>query len=419
MPPTGIERIDGLIAGTSGPIGPDEPDQFAIGAIQDLLHCWYPSIEPIKEYLPKGKGLREAAPLFFRGSQKGQGVYGEYTDRTVGLVRGFQRKWNTRENPPWTLRTDGTVDRLTLQSMLLFPARLSPFVTPGYFLFAKEKNLTHLLKALVLIASQECACKFETTNRNQDLAGLSLGIIHWAQKPGRLADPIKYFYQQEPDELAKLFGDEPGAKHENIKKVIAHLEKGKAALYSDDDPPPKERKEGDSIDRDLEFARPDPGKTNWYQCFQNMLKSRLFQQLMFDFALATIRRMYDENSPDYPTGFPKIQGEGLLQWGGEKIKSEKGVIFTLDLINQHGGKPKVWYAKITKDKPDISEQELLETFKDHAKKFWIKKKPPEDKKKPEQKQVEKQNSESDERRRNFILNTWFTDWDKPFVPKVP
>jgi hypothetical protein len=362
---------------------------------------------------------RKPAPLFLRGSQKGQGVYGEYTDRTAGLVRGFQRKWNTRENPPWTLNTDGAVDRLTLQSMLLSPSRLSPFVTPGYFLFGREKKLTHLLKALVLIASQECACKFETTNRNQDSAGLSLGIVHWAQKPGRLVEPIKYFYQHEPDELAKLFGDKPDAKHENIKKVIAHLEKAGAALYSDKNPPPVGRKKGDSIDRDLEIARPDPGKTNWYQCFQSMLKSRLFQQLMFDFALATIRRMYDETSPDYPAGFPKIPGEGLLQWGGEKIKSEKGVIFTLDLVNQHGAKPKDWYAEITNDKPTISEQELIANFKERAKKVWIKKKPPEDKKTENQKQVEKQNSEADERRRNFILNTWYTSWDTPFDPQVP
>jgi hypothetical protein len=419
MRPTGIERIDGLLAGTSGPIGPDETDQFAIGAIQDLLHCWYPTIEPIKEYLPKGRGLREPAPLFFRGSQKGQGVYGEYTDRTVGLVRGFQRKWNTRENPPWTLNADGAVDRLTLQSMLLFPARLSPFVTPGYFLFAKEKKLTHLLKALVLIGSQECTCRFERTNRNEDSAGLSLGIIHWAQKPGRLAELIKFFYQQEPDELAKLFGDKPDAKHENIKKVIAHLEKADTALYSDKNPPPAGRKKGDSINRDLEFALPDPGKTNWFQCFENMLKSRLFQQLMFDFALATIRRMYDENSPDYPAGFPKIPGEGLLQWGGEKIKSEKGVIFTLDLVNQHGGASKVWYAQITNEDPGISEKALLEQLAERAKKSWIKKKPPEDEKTERQKQVEKGNSEGDERRRNFILNTWYTSWDTPFDPQVP
>lgn len=419
MRPTGIERIDQLLSGAAEPIGPGETDQFAIGAIQDLLHCWYPTVEPIKEYLPKGRGLREPAPLFLRGSQKGQGIYGEYTDRTAGLVRGFQQKWNTREDPPWTLNADGTVDKLTLQSMLLFPARLSPFVTPGYFLFAAEKQLTHLLKALVLIASQECACKFETTNRNQDFAGLSLGIIHWAQKPGRLAEPIKYFYQREPEALAKLFGDKPGAKHVNIKKVIAQLDLAGAALYSDKTLPPPGRKKGDSINRDLEFARPDLGKTNWYQCFQNMLKNRLFQQLMFDFALATIRRMYDENSPDYPAGFPKIPGQGLLQWGGDKITSEKGVIFTLDLINQHGGKPKDWYAEITKDEPAISEQQLLEKFKERAKKFWIKKKPAENKKSEKQKQVEKQNSEADERRRNFILNTWYTNWDTPFDPQVP
>lgn len=419
MRPTGIDRIDALLAGTAGPIGPGEADQFAIGVIQDLLRCWYPSIEPIKEYLPKGRQLRQPAPLFLRGSQKGQDTYGEYTDRTLGLVRGFQRKWNTRDNPPWTLNTDGAVDKLTLQSMLLFPVRLSPFVTPGYFIFANEKKLTHLLKALVLIGSQECACRFETTNRNQDFAGLSLGIIHWAQKPGRLAEPIRYFYQQEPDELAKLFGGKPDAEHENIEKVIAHLEKAGAALYSDRDPPPPGRKKGDSIDRDLEFARPDPGKTNWYQCFQNMLKSRLFQQLMFDFALAVIWRMYDEESPSYPAGFPKIPGEGLLQWGGAKITSEKGVIFTLDLVNQHGGKPKNWYAEIIKDDPDISEADLLEEFKKRAKQFWIKKKPAEDKKTEKQKQVEKQNSEADERRRNFILSTWYTSWDTPFDPQVP
>jgi hypothetical protein len=237
----------------------------------------------------------------------------------------------------------------------------------------------------VLIASQECACRFETTNRNSDFAGLSLGIVHWAQKPGRLVELFDCFYLKEPDELAKLFGDKPGAKHENIKKVIDHLRKAGTVLYSDTTLPPKGRKKGDSIDRDLEFARPDPGKKNWYLCFQNTLKSRLFQKLMLEFALATIRRTYDETSP-------RLSGRQ---------------------------KPKNWYAEIIKKTPDISEQALLEEFRDRAKKFWIKKKPPEDKKSEKQKQVEKQNSEGDERRRNFHLNTWYTRSDKEFDPQAP
>ena len=411
---TGIERIDGLLAGTSGPIGPGEADKFAVGALQDLLRCWYPTIEPIKEYLPKGARLRQPAPLFLL-RRRGQDDYGTYGDQTVGLVRAFQRKWNSRETPPWTLNADGAVDKLTLQSLLLSPARLTPFVTPGYFLFAGERKLTHFLKAMVLIASQECACRFETTNRNSDSAGLSLGIVHWAQSQKRLVELFDYFYLKEPDELAKLFGDKPGAAHENITKVIDHLRKGKKALYPDgNNPLPEGRKNGDSIDRDLEFARPDPGKKNWYLCFQNTLKSRLFQKLMVEFTLATIQRLYDKTSP-YPVN---IAGEGLKQWGGDKIKSEKGVIFTLDLVNQHGNKPKNWYTEITNNTPGISEQALLEEFRARAKSHWIKN-TPEDEKPEKQKQREKRDSEADERRRNFHLNTWYTRSDKEFDPQAP
>jgi hypothetical protein len=39
MAKTGIDRIDGLLAGTPGvsQLGPGDPDRDAVGAIQDLL----------------------------------------------------------------------------------------------------------------------------------------------------------------------------------------------------------------------------------------------------------------------------------------------------------------------------------------------------------------------------------------------
>jgi hypothetical protein len=418
---SGIERIDTLLSDTPAPsIGPGEADKFAVGVIQDLLHCWYPKIEPIKEYLPKGASYRQPAPLFLLRRPGQSEVYGEYGDQTTALVHAFQEKWNSYESPPWALTVDGKVDKLTLQSMLLSPGQLEPFVTPGYFVFVKKKKFTHFLKALALIASQECACKFTTTNRNGDGAGLSCGVVHWAQKPGRLWELFQYFYQQAPDELAKLFGDDQASKHANIKKVLAHLKQGKKVLYWEKNLPPKERKLGDSIDRNMEFARLGIGEEknrNWYECFLNTLGSELFQGLMFDFAVATLHRMYDKDSPGYPFS-DEIPGQGLLQWGGEKIKSEKGVIFTLDLLNQHGKDPKKWYAEFTAKDPDISEDELLVKFRERAKRSWIRSKPPEDKKTPNQKQVEKRNSDGDERRRNFILHTEYTDL-KPFDPQLP
>jgi hypothetical protein len=359
--------------------------------------------------------LRKPAPLFLVNPKEN---YGNYGPRTQGLVSAFQQKWNSFANKPWVLPTDGKVDSLTLKT-LLTPGAAEPYATPGYFIFNKGKQFTHMLKALALIASRECACEFTKTNRNGDGAGLSLGLLHWAQKPARLWELMQYFHTQAPESLSAIFGDQPvlGGGQSNIDAVLAQLHLGGAALYSKQTPPPPGRKNGDSIDRNLEFAKPDQGRPDWFRCFSAMLANRMFQGLLLDFALLTLARMYDENSPGYPAGLPSIPGQGLLQWGGAKIKSELGVVFTLDLINQHGNNARRFYEKIVAATPGISEADLLVQLQTLAKNSWIKQKPAN--KSEKQKQTEQANSEADERRRAFYLSL---GWYLPaavFVPTPP
>jgi len=420
MATTGITRLDDLLAGVGAPIGLNEPaPSFAVGAVQDLLKCWFPDTLPLTDYWPKVAGRKWAAPLFFaQGSASAH--YGVYDQRMHNLVLAVQQKWNRLEGKPFDLPETGEIDRLTL-SMLPIGTAHQPYATPGYFIFAHELKLTHTLKALTMIAARECLCDFTTPNRNNDGpglgAGLSCGLFHWSQKTGRLFELIDYFFEKAPDALSAIFGDKPNTlgpigPYFRIKRVLDQLELKNVALYTrasaaqhnTDFPNERKRKAGDSIDRSLEFANPDPGQPNWLNCFTEMLSTVRFQKLMLEFGLATIQRMYDDTYEGYPEDYRPIPGEGVKQWA-PKLTTERGVIFTLDMVNQHGKDVKTWYRRFVTAHPNAGEGEILHELQDRGGEFWMKLKPLATK--PEQVKAKESQRDGDRARRQFYLDTWY------------
>src|SRR2546422_514435 len=141
-----------------------------------------------------GRRLRQSAPVSptrkpsasFRISSAGtdsrscRGLLGtsrgRYGPMTTAAVRHFQSAND--------LDDSGAVNQATLQAMIEVPA-VKPSVGRGYVTLVLDFEFTAMMQVASITAQFEGAGLFTAINRNPDRAGLSCGIILWAQKPGR------------------------------------------------------------------------------------------------------------------------------------------------------------------------------------------------------------------------------------------
>ena len=173
---TGIPKIDQLLAGGGvPPLGPDNTDVATVGLIQDLL-------------IGQGfKGL--PGPL--------ASARGKFGPKTQQAVRDFQQNQG--------LPVTGTIDIATLNRLVDTPAT-RPLACCGYLTLVLDVAFAGMVRVMSLTSQFEGAGLFIAMNRNTDKAGLSFGLIQWAQKPRRLNELLRAFQAGDPDLFVQIFG---------------------------------------------------------------------------------------------------------------------------------------------------------------------------------------------------------------------
>jgi hypothetical protein len=175
---SGIARVDQLLDGTtSSPIGTGDPDRGAVSLVQDFL-------------ISHGADPGLAFQAGVRGSNRG--VFGPLTRQSV---QNFQTKHS--------LPVSGSVDRTTLQT-LIATSPTDPRATQGHLTLVLDTMFTGLARVMCRTTQFEGGGKFAALNLNTDRAGLSFGIIQWAQKPGRLHEILGAFHTQEPQKYVDI-----------------------------------------------------------------------------------------------------------------------------------------------------------------------------------------------------------------------
>jgi hypothetical protein len=292
----GIQRIDELFAGiqAAGPIRPGDTDAGAIGAVQDLL---------------TGHGFA-GLPSVVSSS------YGTFGDKTGSAIRAFQGA----EALPVT----GEVDTATLQKLVHVSAT-DPRASQVYLSLVLGLPATGMHKILSFVAQMEGAGKFAALNRNTDRAGLSFGLIQWAQRPGRLAEILAAMCQADRSQFVEIFGE---GDDRVADALVAYTNK----LCGGVDP-----KTGITTSPAFDLIS-EP----WITRFRKAALVASFQQAQVDRALAAF----------------EASRQALKRYANS-VTSERGVGFMLDVANQFGdaGTAKV-YAVV--NRPGMVEKDLLE-----------------------------------------------------------
>ena len=270
MTGTGIARIDALWQDPAAPpIVPGEADTEAVGAVQDLLI---------------GHGARLPGIL-------GAG-HGSFGSKTELAVRTFQEAQG--------LQPTGRVDQATLHALASKPAA-SPVAARSYLVLSLETPWTGFTRLVGLTAQFEAAGKFTARNRNTDRAGLSFGIIQWAQKPGRLNGLLRAFRRAQPDRFTKVFG---GGSSSLAEGLIAHTAKPQGGV------------DGAGRTTDPNF---DLVNDVWNARFVEAGQDRDWQRTQVQEASAAFRS--------------SLAG---LRAAAPVARSERAIAFLLDVANQHG-----------------------------------------------------------------------------------
>ena len=269
----GIQRIDDLWAGSAAalPIDESETDASAIGAIQDLL---------------TGQGFPGLPSVL-------SSAYGSFGPKTANAIRSFQ---DAR-----ALSSSGKVDTATLKGLIANPAA-DPRASQVYLALVLGFPVTGMQRVLSLTAQMEGVGKFAALNRNSDRAGLSFGIIQWAQKPGRLAEILQAMSNADREQFVEIFG---GGDEVVADSVIVHTRK----LSGGVDP-----KTGVTVDPSFDLVN-EP----WVTRFHSAALVPRFQQVQVQTALRA-----------FESSFARLRSYA------PQFTSERSVGFLLDVANQFG-----------------------------------------------------------------------------------
>ena len=273
MAKCGIARIDSLFEGApaTAPISAGDADGDAVGAVQDLL---------------RGHGL----PGLPDPRASSYGVFGDHTQAAVSAFRENQN-----------LGAGEDVDSTVLQSLVNVVAS-TPVASRPYVTLHLDLNWSGLLKVVLATTLLEGGGKFSAFNANTDTAGLSYGIIQWAQRPGRLKDVLNAFKASDAAKFAQLFGDGDARLAAGL---LAHVAKLNGGVDKDS---------GVTTDPAFDLIV-DP----WKRRFLAAAIDSPFQTVQVQVAIAAFKKSLAK-----------------LRTFGPDITSERGVAFMLDLANQHG-----------------------------------------------------------------------------------
>ncbi len=270
---SGISRIDDLNAGvpTATPIGPGDPDKQSVGLIQDLL---------------SGQGQKNLPSLLSPN-------YGSFGLLTSAAVKRFRVQQS--------LPAGSEIDVQTLQCLVRAPAA-APIASQGYLTLVLDCTYCGLAKILSVVAQMEGGGKFGALNLNTDKAGLSFGLIQWAQKPGRLTEILSAFFAASAADFIRILGGgDPNVAH----GLIAHTQQPGGGV----DPAT-----GETTDPPFDLVN-DP----WVSRFRVAALWARFQQVQVQTALNDFRNSLTQ-----------------VQQYAPQLNSERAVGFMLDLANQFG-----------------------------------------------------------------------------------
>lgn len=283
MASCGVARIDGLLAGGL-PLAAGDADGAAVAVVQDFLICHGYKAMP--------------GPL-----SAGRGNYGP---RTTQCIKEFQQGCG--------LQPTGTVDQVTLRALVDRPAA-NAVASQGYVSLVLDVQYTGMTRLAGITAQFEGAGRFGALNRNTDKAGLSFGLIQWAQKPGRLHEILKAFLDQQPQRFVEIFGD---GDESLARGLVQHTTKANGGVD----------KQGVTTDPAFDLIS-EP----WVGRFKRAAADRDLQRVQLTMATAAFdksRKLLAAYAPD--------------------LRSERQIAFMLDLANQHGdGGAKSIYQKAGAD----------------------------------------------------------------------
>lgn len=269
----GIPRIDDLSCGAQGatPICAGDPEKECVGLVQQML---------------AGMGHTGLPNLL-------SADYGIFGPRTTAAVRAFRAAQGLPEGDD--------IDAACLRALVQTSAA-APVASRGYLTLVLDIPFTGLAKIVSVVSQMEGAGKFGALNLNTDRAGLSFGLIQWAQKPGRLAEILTAFSKASPGDFARIFGLGDAAL---AARLVTHTQK----LNGGVDPAT-----GLSIDASFDLIS-EP----WASRFRYAALFKPFQKMQVATALDDFARSLR-----------------IIQSYAAELTTERATGFMLDVANQFG-----------------------------------------------------------------------------------
>jgi hypothetical protein len=196
---------------------------------------------------------------------------------------------------------------------------VSPFACGGYLALTLDVPFTGLLRMMAVTMIFEGGGKFTAFNANTDKAGLSFGLIQWAQRPGRLNELLRAFRDKAPAAFVNILGGGDAALAENL---IKHTAKANGGVNAN----------GVTTDPKFDLIR-DP----WAARFKRAGLDPALQRVQVTTAIDAFTLSLK-----------------LLKGFAPEVRTERGVAFMLDVANQFGdGGAKGVVAAVRAAKPGV------------------------------------------------------------------
>jgi hypothetical protein len=278
-------------------LGIGDPDRDAVGAIQDLL---------------SGYGNRQLPDVRLAS-------HGTYGSMTAAAVQQFRANNGL---PP-----SNQVDSNCLIALARGKSS-DPMACRSYIALSLDLALDPMTYLMTLTGLWEADARFALLNLNTDRAGLSFGVIQWAQKPGRLSELLSAFHAADAARFSNLFGGDSSAAG-----LLAHVAQANGGV-------------------DVSGATTDPAFNLTADPWVSQLRAAgldpVFQTVQVNLATA-----------DAQSAYRQMQAHTSL------IASQRGVGFLLDVANQHGiaGALSIYGAVMT---GGLAESALLQAMRDES-----------------------------------------------------